>query len=233
MSARTIRTQSLEEKAQQRTEVSERESVRHAPIVRVDPHARSDLPRFPLLARMQHLATSSSSRSSSSSGSPGRFPRRRSWPEPRFGKLFDFLLVRLVARRAGPPVACLRFRGERRVDAAQVENLGTASASDRVGADKSQGQVVSALGSGSGSSRLNPDLQGSPFAADGAPTLRIAQLRSGSDFAQHKLETVLEVLQDVGCNRFARSARDGSQRQSRIQCTSDGRRDAPGAFCTL
>jgi hypothetical protein len=58
--------------------------------------------------------------------------------------------------------------------------------------------------------QINPNLQGSPFAADGASTLRVTQFRSGSDFAQDKLETVLEVLQNVGCNRFARVAREGS-----------------------
>lgn len=231
MSARTIRTHSLEEKAQQRTEVSERESVRHAPIMRVDPHARSDLPRFPLLTRMQHLTTSSSSGSSSSSVPHGRFPRRRPWPEPRFGKLFDFLLVRLVARRAGPPVACLRFRGERRVDAAQVENLGTASASDRVGADKSRGQVVSALGRGSGSSRLNPAYKAAHLQQTEHP--RCASHSSDPVPTSHSTNSKPSWRCFKTSAAIVSRARDGSQRQSRIQCTSDGRRDAPGAFCTL
>lgn len=161
--ARTIKTQSLEEdKARQRTKVSERESVRHAPIVRVDPHARSDLPRFPLLARMQHLTTSSSSGSSSSSVPHRRFPRRRSRTEARLGKLFDFFFVRLVARRAGPAVTCFRFRGERRVDTAQVENLGTASARDRVGADRSRNKSSARLVEGSGSAN-QPQLTRQPI----------------------------------------------------------------------
>lgn len=56
--------------------------------------------------------------------------------------------------------------------------------------------------SGSGVLMGHPDsaqnVQSSPFAADRATALRIAQFRTGPDLAQHKLEIVLKVLQHVG-----------------------------------